>query len=217
MSGEMIERFLNELPPHVTLVAAAKSRTPQEILEAIDAGITIIGQNYVQEAEEVHASVGDRARWHFIGHLQRNKVKKAVPIFDMIETIDSLRLAREVEKQCARIGRTMPVLVEVNSGREEQKAGVWPGDLPELVEGITQLPHLELSGLMTMGPRFGDPEKARPYFQETRRAFDKVAASGTAGAAWRFLSMGMSNTYRIAMEEGANIIRVGTLLFGARE
>jgi len=214
---ENVKRLLDELPAGVTLVAAAKTRTPEQVLQAVDAGITIIGENYVQEAESAFATIGNRASWHMIGHLQRNKVKKAVPLFDMIETVDSLRLATEIDKQCARIGKTMPVLIEINSGREPQKAGVLPEDTDGLLRELASLEHVKVMGLMTMGPRFGDPEKARPYFVKTKRLFDALKALPLPGIEMKTLSMGMSNTYKIAIEEGATIARVGTKLFGERD
>ena len=129
--AENVRQILTELPAGVKLVAAAKTRTPQEILEAVEAGITIIGENYVQEAENAYRVIGNRVEWHFIGHLQRNKVKKAVALFDMIETVDSIEIAEEIDKRCDQIGKTMPVLVEINSGREAQKAGVKPENADE--------------------------------------------------------------------------------------
>lgn len=216
MIKDNVKVILSELPPGITLVAAAKARTPQEILQAIEAGITIIGENYVQEAQAAITAIGERARakWHLIGHLQRNKVKKAVGLFDMIETVDSLRLAQAIDKACGRIGRTMPILIEINSGREPQKAGVLPEEAEELVREMMPLEHMRVMGLMTMGPRFGDPEKARPYFKETKHLFDKFKSF--PNVEMRYLSMGMSNTYQIALEEGANMVRIGTKLFGER-
>ena len=214
---ENVKRLLDELPAGVTLVAAAKTRTPEQVLQAVDAGITIIGENYVQEAQAAFAVIGNRASWHMVGHLQRNKVKQAVEIFDAIETVDSLRLASEIDKRCARIGRTMPVLIEINSGRESQKAGVFPEDAEGLLRGLASFKHVKVEGLMTMGPRFGDPEDARPYFKETKRLFDEMKGLQLANVEMRHLSMGMSNTYEIAIEEGATIVRVGTKLFGERD
>jgi len=215
MIAENVQRILKELPEGVTLVAAAKTRTPQEVLEAIQAGVEIIGENYTQEAEAAYAVVGKKARWHMIGHLQRNKVKKAVELFDMIETIDSAKLAAELEKRCARIGKVMPILIEINSGREPQKSGVLPEEAEDLIGEIAQFAHLQIEGLMTMGPRFGDPEEARPYFQETKRLFDEFKSLPKVEMRW--LSMGMSNSYRVAIEEGANVVRIGTEIFGERE
>ena len=217
MIRDNVVRISSALPPGVLLVAAAKTRTPDEILQAIDAGVRIVGENYVQEAEEAYSVIGNRARWHLIGHLQRNKVKKAVRIFDMIETVDSLRLARKIDEECAKLGRIMPVLIEVNSGREPQKAGVLPKEVPRLASELAELEHLELEGLMTMGPRFGDPEGARPYFLETRRLFDELQSLRSSTIKMKYLSMGMSNSYQVAIEEGANIVRIGTRLFGERE
>lgn len=214
--ADNVKAILAELPPGVELVAAAKTRTAAEILEAVEAGIKIIGENYVQEAAEAFASVGRQARWHFIGHLQKNKAKKAVEIFDLIETVDSLDLGREIDKRAAAAGRTMDVLVEVNSGREPQKAGVMPEDVEPLVRALASLPRLRVLGLMTMGPFEGDPEDSRPYFQETRKAFEALKASAVPGVEMRHLSMGMTNSWRVAVEEGATMVRIGTALFGPR-
>jgi pyridoxal phosphate enzyme (YggS family) len=211
-----VKAILAELPTGVELVAAAKTRTPAEILEAIEAGVRTIGENYVQEAAEVFPAVGRTARWHFIGHLQTNKVKKAVEIFDMIETVDSIALGRELDKRAAAAGRTMEVLVEVNSGREAQKAGIMPDDAEALVRSLAALPHLRVLGLMTMGPFEGDPEDARPYFKETRRVFEALGSLAIPGAEMRRLSMGMSHSWRVAVAEGATIVRLGTALFGPR-
>jgi PLP dependent protein len=214
--ADNVKAILAELPPGVELVAAAKTRTAAEILEAVDAGVKIIGENYVQEAAEVFAAVGRRARWHFIGHLQKNKAKKAVEIFDLIETVDSLELGREIDKRAAAAGKSMDVLVEVNSGREPQKAGVMPEDVEPLVRALAALPRLRVLGLMTMGPFEGDPEDSRPYFQETRKAFEALKAAAVPGVEMRHLSMGMTNSWRVAVEEGATMVRIGTALFGPR-
>jgi len=217
MIKENISRISDELPEGVRLVAAAKTRQPEEVLEAIDAGVKIIGENYVQEAERAHQAAGDRAEWHLIGHLQKNKVKKAVEIFDMIETVDSAGLAREIDKRCGQIGKVMPVLIEINSGREEQKSGVLPEDAEQLIREISTLPNIRVTGLMTMGPRFGNPEDSRPYFIETRKVFQKIKQLNIPGIEMKHLSMGMTNSYRIAIEEGANMVRLGSRIFGARE
>ena len=147
-----VKAVLAALPPGVELVAAAKTRTAAEILEAVEAGVRTVGENYVQEAAEVFPAIGHRVRWHFIGHLQTNKVKRAVEIFDLVETVDSLTLGREIDKRAAAAGRTVDVLVEVNSGREPQKAGVMPGDAEALIRSLAALPRLRVLGLMTMGP-----------------------------------------------------------------
>ena len=214
---ENAQKILNELPGGVELMAAAKMRTPQEILEAVEAGVKIIGENYVQEAERAYATVGSKASWHFVGHLQRNKVKKAVGIFDMIETVDSVEIAKEIDKRCDQVGKVMPVLIEINSGREEQKSGVLPENTEQLIREISGLRNIKVMGLMTMGPRFGNPEDSRHYFVETRKIFDQVRQLGLPNVEMKYLSMGMTNSYKIAIEEGANIVRIGTKIFGERD
>ncbi len=212
-----VSQILSELPDGIQLVAAAKTRKPEEILEAIEAGIKIIGENYVQEAERAYEVAGNKAKWHFIGHLQKNKVKKAVKIFDMIETVDSVEIAREIDKRCAQIGKTMPVLIEINSGREEQKSGVFPENAEQLTREILACQNIRIMGLMTMGPRFGNPENARPYFVETKKLFEKIKKLNLPNTEMSYLSMGMTNSYKIALEEGANIVRIGSKLFGERD
>jgi pyridoxal phosphate enzyme (YggS family) len=213
---ENVKTLLEELPDGVELVGAAKGRTAREIEEAIDAGLKIVGENYIQDTVLVQKSVNRDVEWHFIGHLQRNKVKKAVGVFDMIESLDSLRLAEEIDKRCREIGKVMPVLVEVNSGREEQKFGVLPEDVEELVREVSSLPNVKIMGLMTMGPRFGNPEDSRPYFIKTREIFERLKQLDLPSVEMRYLSMGMTNSYRIALEEGANMVRIGTKIFGER-
>ena len=216
MIAANVKAILGELPPGVELVAAAKTRTSSEILEALEAGVRIIGENYVQEAADVFPAIGRRARWHFIGHLQTNKVKKAVEIFDLVETVDSLELGREIDKRATAAGKTMEVLVEVNSGREPQKAGVSPEEAEPLVRALAGFPGIRVLGLMTMGPFEGDPEDSRPYFKETRRIWDALKALALPGVEMRHLSMGMTNSWRVAVEEGATMVRIGTALFGPR-
>ncbi|MFC1942842.1 YggS family pyridoxal phosphate-dependent enzyme [Chloroflexota bacterium] len=209
-------QLLGGLPDTVQLVAAAKTRSSREIMEAIEAGVKIIGENYVQEAEQAYKVIGNKAEWHFIGHLQKNKVRKAVEIFDMIETVDSVDLAREIDKRCALIGKIMPVLIEINSGREKQKAGVYPENAGHLVAGISTLENLRVMGLMTMGPQFGYPEDSRQYFIETRKVFESIKRLNLPHVEMKYLSMGMTNSYRIALEEGANLVRIGSKIFGER-
>lgn len=216
IAGNVAE-LLGELPSGVRLVAAAKARSPEEVLEAVEAGVEIIGENYVQEAEQAYRVVGDRVQWHFIGHLQRNKVKKAVRIFDVIETVDSAVVVAEIDRRCRELDKVMPVLIEVNSGRERQKSGVYPEAVEGLVRDISALECISVKGLMTMGPRVGDPEDARPCFIETRKVFERLAELGLPGVTMEYLSMGMTNSYRIAIEEGANIVRIGSRIFGARD
>jgi len=214
---QKVNQILHELPSGVELVAAAKTRQPEEILEAVAAGVKIVGENYVQEAERAYEIIGNKVKWHFIGHLQRNKVKKAVAIFDMIETVDSVEIAREIDKRCAQIGKIMPVLIEINSGREKQKSGVLPEGAEQLVKEISTCPNIRIIGLMTMGPRFGNPEDSRPYFVETKTIFDRIKKLNLPNVEMRYLSMGMTNSYKIAIEEGANIVRVGSKIFGERD
>ncbi len=214
---ENVQALLAELPPGVELEAAAKGQPPEKIVEAIKAGVKIIGENYVQEALAAKAVIGSSVRWHFIGHLQKNKVKKAVEIFDLIETVDSFELALEIEKRAAAVAKIMPILIEVNSGREPQKFGVWPEKVIDLARQIVELPHLRLMGLMTMGPLTGSPEEARPYFRETRLLFEELKRLNLPNCEMRYLSMGMTNSYRVAIEEGANLVRIGTKIFGPRE
>ena len=209
--------MLAELPNEVELVAAAKTRTPEEILEAVQAGIRIIGENYVQEAKRAYEVVGKKAKWHFIGTPQKHNVRmKMLEIFDMIETVDSLEIAKEIDKRCAQIGKIMPILVEINSGRETQKSGVLSENAEQLIREISNLEHINVMGLMTMGPRFGNPEDSRPYFVETKRIFERIKRLELPNIEMKYLSMGMTNSYKIALEEGANIVRIGTKIFGER-
>ncbi|MGD0780900.1 MAG: YggS family pyridoxal phosphate-dependent enzyme [Dehalococcoidales bacterium] len=214
--AENVRQILAELPAGVKLVAAAKTRSPQEILEAIEAGITVIGENYVQEAENAYRVVGNRVAWHFIGHIQRNKVKKAVELFDMIETVDSFEIAGEIDKRCQQIGKIMPVLVEINSGREAQKAGVQPENATELITGMAALNNIRVMGLMTMGTATGGAEELRANFRETRKLFERLQSIVQPNLEMRYLSMGMTDSYKIALEEGANIVRIGSKIFGER-
>jgi pyridoxal phosphate enzyme (YggS family) len=213
---ENTRRILNELPAGVELVAAGKSRRPEEILEAVEAGVKIVGENYVQEAAKAYELIGRRVEWHFIGHLQRNKVKMAVKLFDMIQTVDSLELAREIDRRCTEIGKVMPVLIEVNSGREEQKAGVLPEAVESLIKEMASLPGIRVMGLMTMGPWVGDPESSRPYFMATRQIFNQIKKLNLPNVEMKYLSMGMTNSYKVAIAEGANMVRLGIGLFGGR-
>ena len=217
MIKENVKKILAELPEGVRLVGAAKTRTPQEILEAVEAGLEIIGENYVQEAERAYQVVGGRAKWHMIGHLQSNKAKKAVKVFDMIETVDSIKLAQAIDRACEKIDKIMPVLMEINSGEEHQKAGVMPEDAISLVRDMSGLKNIRLTGLMTMGPFAGDPEDSRPYFQKTKKLFEDIKKMELPDIDMKYLSMGMSNSYKVALEEGANLVRIGTKLFGERD
>ena len=213
---ENVRQILGELPEGILLVAAAKTREPKEIIEAIEAGIRVIGENYVQEVERVRGEVGGKVQWHFIGHLQKNKIKRAVEIFDMIETVDSREIAGEIDKRCGEVGKVMPVLIEINCAREAGKAGVGPEDAERLVRDIAALKNIRVAGLMTMGPAVSNPEDCRSYFKETKKLFDGIKELNIANVEMKYLSMGMTDSYRLAIEEGANMIRVGTAIFGER-
>lgn len=211
-----VSQILSQIPKDVVVVAAAKTRNAKEILQAIDGGIRHIGENYLQESREVIQEIGNKASWHFIGHIQKNKVKYIVPIFDMIETVDSVGLAEMIDAQAAKIGKIMPVLIEINCAEEPQKAGVLPGEAPELIETISKLKNIRVQGLMTMGPFLDDPEGLRPYFKNTRALFEQLGSEKIENVDMKHLSMGMSDSYLIAIEEGATMVRIGTRIFGER-
>jgi len=208
--------ILKEIPPYVNLVAAVKTRTPEEILKAVAGGVRAVGENYVREGIEAFDVIGSAVKWHFIGHLQKNKVKKAVKVFDVIETIDSVKIAEEIDKRCGEIKKIITVFIEINSGREIQKSGVFPEDAESIIRKISKFSNIRVKGLMIMGPFSGEPENARVYFVETKKLFESIRRKNIQGIDLEFLSMGMSNSYEIAIEEGANIIRVGTKIFGSR-
>jgi len=215
--GESIEKIRSKIPSHVILVAAAKTRFLMEVEAVIEAGVRHIGYNYVQEALPIVQEIGDRATWHMIGHLQSNKAKYIAELFDYCQTVDSWRLAKYLNKRCQMVDRVLPVLVEINSGKESNKTGVLPGEVDALIEKLSTLENLKVQGIMTMGPRFGDPENSRPYFQLTRKIFERIASRNIPNVDMKYLSMGMSNSFQIAIQEGANIVRIGTKLFGERE
>ena len=218
---ERIERAAERAgrrPEEILLLGATKGVDVERIEAAIEAGLTDIGENYVQEARGKIERIGrDRVRWHMIGRLQRNKAKHAVRLFDVIQTVDSTKLADELEKRAAQEGRALPVLVEVNIGREPQKAGVMPEELLPLCEHISKLPHLKLEGLMCIPPWSENPEDSRPYFAEMRELFERLKEAALPNVEMRWLSMGMSADFEIAIEEGANLVRIGTAIFGPRE
>jgi len=212
-----VKKILLEIPSGVTLLAACKSRTAEEINAAIEGGIKVIGENYLQETLKVYPLVRKGVEWHFIGHLQRNKVKKIVKIFDVIETLDDLKIAEEIDKRCAQIEKTMPVLIEVNSAKEPRKAGVFPEEVEDFILEVSKFKNIKVSGLMTMGPLVSNIEEIRPFFKLTKTLFDSLKTKNIENVEMRYLSMGMSDSYKIAIEEGANIIRVGTKIFGPRK
>lgn len=209
-----VRRLLAQLPPGVSLEAAAKSRSLVEVQEAIRAGVRIVGENYLQQAEPIVSAIGRQVRWHFIGHLQKNKVAKAVRIFDLIETVDSAAIAQAIDRQCESYERIMPVLVEINSGREKQKSGVMPENAEDLVRTLSELPRVRVMGLMTMGPNLDDPELLRPYFAATRALWEHLGKLKLERVEMRYLSMGMTASYLVAISEGANLVRIGTGIFG---
>jgi hypothetical protein len=219
---ENLLRIKNEIPDDVEIVLAAKTRVKEEIEEAISAGAKVIGQNYVQEAEEMYESLGEMAKklkWHMIGSLQKNKINKALKVFDCFQAVDSFELAEAINKRAKRIDKKVAIFIEINIGSEFTKSGVKPDYkiIEELAQNISKLEYLKVEGLMTMGPRTGNPEKIRPYFRKTKEFFDKLKEVNIAGINLRYLSMGMSNSYKIAIEEGANMVRLGTVLFGERD
>jgi pyridoxal phosphate enzyme (YggS family) len=203
-------------PSEVKLMAVTKTVDDDRILEAIEAGVDIMGENYIQEAKRKIETMGVDVKWHMIGHLQSNKAKYAVRLFDMIHSIDRMGLAAELDKRSAAAGRIMDILVEVNVSGEESKNGVGADEAFSLISQIARLDNLSIRGLMTMPPWFDDPEDARPYFVALRELRDRIVAEEIPGVEMRELSMGMSGDYRVAVEEGATIVRVGTAIFGAR-
>ena len=213
MVSANVKKIIATVPANVDVVVATKGRSIPQIQEVIAAGITIIGENYVQEAEEKFAVIGNNVAWHLLGHLQKNKVKRAVKLFDVIQTIDSFEIAALIDKECSKISKVMPVLIEVNSGREQQKSGVFPEEVTQLIERLFTLRHIAVTGLMTMGPLLDDAECIRPYFQATKRLFDALGVTYKDRLDWKHLSMGMSLSYTVAIQEGATMVRLGTIIF----
>ncbi len=201
----------------INLMAVSKTVPPERVHEAIKAGITWFGENYVQEAREKIPAVGQNVSWHMIGHLQTNKVKYVVHLFDWIHSVDRIELAKELDKRAAQNQRTLKVLLEVNVSGEVSKIGVEPSRVPELVRQISLMPNLDVQGLMTMPPFFENPEDARPYFIALRELRDKIASENIPGIQMKELSMGMTGDFEVAIEEGATIIRVGRAIFGERQ
>lgn len=204
-------------PDSVRLVAVSKRQSPATIREAMAAGQVLFGENYLQEAQDKVAALGHGLIWHCIGHLQSNKARIAAEVFDCIETIDRLKLARALEARLAELGKIMPVLVQVNVGGEAQKAGVAPNEAARLCRELQQFPHLIVQGLMTMPPFVDDPEESRGCFRQLYVLGQELAGKGLIGRHGQLeLSMGMSGDFEVAIEEGATLVRVGTALFGER-
>lgn len=198
----------------VLLLAVSKGMPPESVSAAVDAGQIFFGESKVQEAKAKIPQCPGRARWHMIGHLQSNKCRDAVQLFEMIQSVDSLALAQELNKWTDKIGKTIPILLEVNIAGESTKFGLKPEALVEQLEEINSLPRLELHGLMTIAPWTPDPEKVRPVFRRLREL--KSECEQKLGVPLPHLSMGMSGDFEVAIEEGATIVRIGTALFGAR-
>lgn len=220
-------RLRNEVPDHVTIVVAAKTRSVEELAEVIAVGATDIGENYVQEAAQMRKQLPKEAKavtWHMIGHLQRNKINRAIEVFDVVQTVDSLNEAIAIDRRVAQARRrVLPILIEINIGSEFTKVGIRPDEhepfepyMEQLVTKISKLNNVRVEGLMTMGPRTGDPESNRPYFRRTRGLFERLATLALPNMEMRYLSMGMTNSYQVAIEEGANMVRIGTGIFGPR-
>lgn len=204
-------------PKDIQLVAVSKRFPATAIEEAIEAGQLLFGENYIQEAAGKIETLGDRCRFHFIGHLQSNKARTAAQLFDVIETVDRPKLARMLNKHLQELGRTMQVLVQVNIGEDEHKSGMAAEETETLLRAIEELEQLEVIGLMTMPPFTDDPEDARPHFRNLRLLAEDLREKGLFGDREKVeLSMGMSSDYHIAIEEGATIVRVGTAIFGER-
>jgi len=202
-------------PHSVQLMAVSKTVEPQRIQQALDAGIMLLGENYVQEAREKIPAIGHEAEWHMIGHLQTNKVKYVVNLFDWIHSVDRLELAKELDKRAGQHNHKLRVLIEVNVSGEESKNGIEASLAIDLVSQVSVLPHLIVRGLMTMPPYSDDPEQSRPYFKSLRALRDAISAA-MPGVQMDQLSMGMTDDFEVAIEEGATIIRVGRAIFGAR-
>jgi len=214
---ETIERAAQRVgrdPKEVKLVAVSKTVEASRIKEAIEAGVSILGENYVQEAQKKIEEIGHPVAWHFIGHLQANKVKHASHLFDMIHSLDSLPLAENLNRRATQTNRVINVMIEVNLSKEAAKFGTDEDRVLSLAKGILNLHRLSLEGLMTMPPYFDLPEMSRPYYSALRELKEKLVRDGIP---MRELSMGMSNDFEVAIEEGATYIRVGTAIFGPRK
>jgi pyridoxal phosphate enzyme (YggS family) len=203
-------------PHSVKLVGVTKNVDVRRIEEAVSAGLEILGENYVQEARKKIEQVTEEVSWHFIGRLQTNKAKYAVKLFDLIQTVDSIKLADELNRRAQRLGRVIPIIIQVNLAGEASKGGVQPLECISLIRRISELSYLQIDGLMTMPPFFNQPERARPYFRQLREMSLEIAKAQLSGVEIKELSMGMSGDFEVAIEEGATLIRVGTAIFGER-
>lgn len=200
----------------VTLIAVSKTKPVETLQEAYDFGTRIFGENKVQELTDKYEALPKDISWHMIGHLQRNKVKYIIDKAELIHSVDSLRLAQTIEKEAAKKGLTADILIEVNVAREESKFGVFPEEVSDLVSQISQFPHIKIRGLMTIAPYVENPEENRVYFQRLRKLAVDIEREKSDNVNMSILSMGMTNDYEVAIEEGATMVRVGTGLFGVR-
>jgi PLP dependent protein len=203
-------------PEGVTLVAVTKTMPVERIREAIDAGQRVFGENRVQEAQAKVEALGREVQWHLIGHLQRNKVKFVCDLFELIESVDSLSLAQDIDARAARHGIVMPILIQVNIGDETTKSGIAAPDTLALVQQVATMPHIALKGLMCVPPIVEVAEHARPYFVELRTLAEQIERERIPNVAMLELSMGMSHDFEVAIEEGATMVRVGSAIFGPR-
>jgi pyridoxal phosphate enzyme (YggS family) len=203
-------------PETITLVAVSKTMPVESIREAIEAGQHVFGENRVQEAQAKVQALGREVRWHLIGHLQRNKVKVVCDIFDLIESVDSLPLAQDINARASQRGIIMPVLLQVNIGDETTKSGVAATDALALVRQVALLPHVSVRGLMCVPPPVDVPDHARPYFAQLRTLAERIARQQIPNVSMTELSMGMSHDFEVAIEEGATMVRVGSAIFGPR-
>ena len=201
----------------VRLVAVTKNHGVDEMREALDCGVTDIGENRIQEAREKFETLERDATWHLIGHLQKNKAKYAVKLFDLIHSVDTLELACALDKEAQKIDKMQKILVQVNLAKEASKSGVYEENLQPLLEAVDELSHLQLAGLMCIAPNYEDVEEVRPLFRRMYEIFQRTKEFPWKTANIIYLSMGMTHDYRIAVEEGANIVRVGTAIFGPRQ
>jgi len=200
----------------VRLVAVSKTRPAVDVDEAAQSGQLLFGENYAQELAAKAGEVTEAVEWHFIGHLQSNKVRQVVGLVTMIHSVDRLSLAEEIDRQWGKLGKVCEILIEVNLAREETKSGTTAMAVFELVRQVSLLPQLRIMGLMTMPPFFDDPEGARPYFRDLRRISEKICAENIPNVRMKELSMGMSGDFEAAVAEGATLVRVGTAIFGER-
>ena len=204
-------------PDEVKLVVVSKTRPASMIREATGAGMTVFGENYIQEAKPKIADISDPGlTWHFIGHLQSNKAKTAVKLFDLIHTVDSFKLAREIDKQAGKISKRQEVLIQINIGEEASKSGVSGKKALALIKEISSFDHLSVQGLMAMPPYSADPEQTRPFFRALFQLSRTIRQAGIPGVSMEALSMGMTRDFEVAIEEGATLVRVGTAIFGER-